>query len=132
MATQHRSQYKHERNKEQRESRPHAKLSYARIPVQKACIVMDAIRGKDVNTALAMLQYSPKYAADVIYKLLSSAAANAEFQGMNKDRLYVAECFANNGPIMKRIQPRARGSAYRINKRMSHLTVILDEKGGKN
>ena len=132
MATQHRSQYKHERNKEQRESRPHAKLSYARIPVQKACIVMDAIRGKDVNTALAMLQYSPKYAASVIYTLLSSAAANAEFQGMNKDRLYVAECFANNGPIMKRIQPRARGSAYRINKRMSHLTVILDEKGGKN
>ena len=132
MATQHRSQYKHERNKEQRESRPHAKLSYARIPVQKACIVTDAIRGKDVNTARAMLHYSPKYAASVIYKLLSSAAANAEFQGMNKDRLYVAECFANNGPIMKRIQPRARGSAYRINKRMSHLTVILDEKGGKN
>ena len=132
MATQHRSQYKHDRNKEHREKRPHAKLSYARIPVQKACIVMDAIRGKDVNTALAMLQYSPKYAASVIYKLLSSAAANAEFQGMNKDRLYVAECFANNGPIMKRIQPRARGSAYRINKRMSHLTVILDEKGGKN
>ena len=132
MATQHRSQYKHDRNKQQREARPHAKLSYARIPTQKACIVMDAIRGKDVNTALAMLQYSPKYAAGVIYKLLSSAAANAEFQGMNKDRLYVAECFANKGPVMKRIQPRARGSAYRINKRMSHLTVILDEKGGKN
>ena len=51
---------------------------------------------------------------------------------LSQDRLYVAECFANNGPIMKRIQPRARGSAYRINKRMSHLTVILDEKGGKN
>ena len=64
----------------------------------------------------------------MIHKLLSSAAANAEFQGMNKDNLYIAECFASNGPIMKRIQPRARGSAYRINKRMSHLTVILDEK----
>ncbi|MBR5969017.1 MAG: 50S ribosomal protein L22 [Lachnospiraceae bacterium] len=128
MATQHRTQVKHERNAENREKRPHAKLSYARIPVQKACIVMDAIRGRDVNTALAILDYSPKYAAGVIHKLLSSAAANAEFQGMNKDNLYIAECFASNGPIMKRIQPRARGSAYRINKRMSHLTVILDEK----
>ena len=131
MATQHRSQYKHDRNKEQREKRPHAKLSYARIPVQKACIVMDAIRGRDLGSALAMLEYSPKHASAVIHKLLSSAAANAEFQGMNRDRLYVAECYANGGPVMKRIQPRARGSAYRINKRMSHLTVILDEKGGK-
>lgn len=130
MATQHRSQYKHERNEQNREKRPHAKLSYARIPVQKACIVMDSIRGKDVNTALAILHYSPKYAAEVIHKLLSSAAANAEFQGLNKDRLFVAECYASNGPIMKRIQPRARGSAYRINKRMSHLTIVLDEKKG--
>lgn len=133
MATQHRSrtQYKNERNAEKRETRPHAKLSYARIPVQKACIVMDAIRGKDLNSALAMLEYSPKYASGVIRKLLASAAANAEFQGLNRDNLFVAECFASNGPVMKRIQPRARGSAYRINKRMSHLTVILDEKGGR-
>ena len=133
MAAQHRSrtQYKNERNETQREKRPHAKLSYARIPVQKACIVMDAIRGKDLNSALAMLEYSPKHASAVIRKLVASAAANAEFQGMNRDHLYIAECFASNGPIMKRIQPRARGSAYRINKRMSHLTVILDEKGGR-
>ena len=133
MAAQHRSrtQYKNERNATQREKRPHAKLSYARIPIQKACIVMDAIRGKDLNSALAMLEYSPKHASAVIRKLVASAAANAEFQGMNRDRLYIAECFASDGPVMKRIQPRARGSAYRINKRMSHLTVILDEKGGR-
>ena len=90
---------------------------------------MDAIRGKDVETALAILQYNPRYASSVIYKLLSSAVANAENNtGMNRTNLYVAECTASNGPIMKRIQPRAQGRAYRINKRMSHLTVILDER----
>ena len=128
MATQHRSQYKHDRNAENREKRPHAKLSYARVPVQKACFVLDAIRGKDVNTALAILRYNPRYASSVIYKLLNSAVANAEFKGMNKDNLYIAECNASNGPIMKRIQPRAQGRAYRIEKRMSHINIVLDEK----
>ena len=123
-----RSQYKVERNRENRETRPHAKLTYARIPVQKACFVMDAIRGKDVTTALAILQYNPRYASSVIYKLLASAIANAEFKGMNRENLYIAECYANNGPIMKRIQPRAQGRAYRINKRMSNLSIILDER----
>ena len=127
MARGHRSQIKRERNA-QKDTRPSAKLSFARIPVQKACFVMDAIRGKDVNSALAILQYNPRYASSVIYKLLASAAANAEFKGMNKDNLYVAECQANNGPILKRIQPRAQGRAYRINKRMSHLNIILDER----
>ena len=125
----HRSQIKRNRNRDNRETRPFAKLSYARIPVQKACFVMDAIRGKDVETALAILEYNPRYASSVIYKLLSSAVANAENnKGMNRSNLYVAECTASNGPIMKRIQPRAQGRAYRINKRMSHLTVILDER----
>ena len=125
----HRSQIKRARNRDNRETRPFAKLSYARIPVQKACFVMDAIRGKDVETALAILQYNPRYASSVIYKLLNSAVANAENnKGMNRSNLYVAECTASNGPIMKRIQPRAQGRAYRINKRMSHLTVILDER----
>ena len=125
----HRSQIKRNRHRDNRETRPFAKLSYARIPVQKACFVMDAIRGKDVETALAILQYNPRYASSVIYKLLSSAVANAENnKGMNRTNLYVAECTASNGPIMKRIQPRAQGRAYRINKRMSHLTVILDER----
>ncbi len=129
MAKGHRSQIKRERNENNRETRPSATLSYARIPEQKACFVMDAIRGKDVNTALAILQYNPRYASEVTYKLLKSALADAENNnGMNPDNLYVAECFANNGPIMKRIQPRAQGRAYRILKRMCHLTVILDEK----
>ena len=125
----HRSQIKRNRNRDNRETRPFAKLSYARIPVQKACFVMDAIRGKDVETALAILQYNPRYASSVIYKLLNSAVANAENnKGMNRSNLYIAECTASNGPIMKRIQPRAQGRAYRINKRMSHLTVVLDER----
>ena len=129
MEIKHRSKIKRERNRDNKETRPFAKLSYARIPVQKACFVMDAIRGKDVETALAILQYNPRYASSVIYKLLASAVANAENnKGMNRSNLYIAECTASNGPIMKRIQPRAQGRAYRINTRMSHLTVILDER----
>ena len=129
MANGHRSQIKRERNG-QKDGRPFAKLVYARIPVQKACFVMDAIRGKDIEAAEALLEYSPRYASDVIYKLLKSAVANAENNnGMNAANLFVAECYADNGPIMKRIQPRAQGRAYRILKRECHLTIILDEKG---
>ena len=128
MATAHRSQIKRDRNA-QKDTRPSAKLSYARIPVQKACFVMDAIRGKDVETALAILEYNPRYASSVIYKLLNSAVANAENNnGMNRSNLYIAECTASNGPIMKRIQSRAQGRAYRIQKRMSHLKLVLDER----
>ena len=128
MANGHRTQVKRERNA-QKDTRPSAKLSYARIPVQKACFVMDAIRGKDVETALAILEYNPRYASSVIFKLLNSAIANAENNnGMNRANLYIAECNASNGPIMKRIQPRAQGRAYRIQKKLSHLTVILDER----
>ncbi|MCR5477496.1 MAG: 50S ribosomal protein L22 [Lachnospiraceae bacterium] len=129
MAKGHRSQIKRERNEEQREKRPSAKLSYARVSVQKACFVLDAIRGKDVQTAMAILEYNPRYASGLVKKLLASAIANAENNhGMNPENLYVAECFANQGPIMKRIRPRAQGRAYRIEKRMSNITVILDEK----
>ena len=128
MATAHRSQVKRERNA-QKDSRPSAKLSYARIPVQKACFVMDAIRGKDVETALAILEYNPRYASSLVKKLLQSAIANAENNnGMKAENLYVAECYANKGPTMKRIRPRAQGRAYRIEKRMSHITIVLDEK----
>ena len=124
-----RSQYKVERNKTNRETRPHAKLTNARIPVQKGCFVMDAIRGKDVTTALAILQFNPRYASSLIEKLLKSAIANAENNnGMNVDNLYVEECYANKGPTMKRVKPRAQGRAYRIEKRMSHITVVLNEK----
>lgn len=128
MAKGHRSQIKRERNAV-KDTRPRAKLSYARVPVQKACYVLDAIRGKDLKTALGIVTYSPRYASSVIKKLLESAAANAENNNnMDTETLYVAECYANSGPTMKRIQPRAQGRAYRILKRTSHITVILDEK----
>ena len=126
--TKSRSQYKRERNKENRETRPSAKLSYARVSVQKACFVLDAIRGKDVNTALAILEYNPRYASSIIKKLLLSAIANAENNnGMNPEKLYIEECYANKGPTMKRIRPRAQGRAYRINKKTSHITLVLKE-----
>ena len=127
--TKSRSQYKRERNKENRETRPSAKLSYARVSVQKACFVLDAIRGKDVNTALAILEYNPRYASSIIKKLLLSAIANAENNnGMNPEKLYIEECYANKGPTIKRIRPRAQGRAYRIEKRMSHITIVLNER----
>ena len=128
MAKGHRSQIKRERN-ENKETRPSAKLSYARMSVQKACFVLDAIRGKDVETALGILTYSPRYASSVIKKLLESAVANAENNnGLSRTNLYVAECYANKAPTMKRIQPRAQGRAYKIKKRKSHISVILDER----
>ena len=122
-----RSQYKKERNAN-KDTRPSAKLSYARVSVTKACFVLDAIRGKDVQTALGILAYNPRYASSVIEKLLKSAVANAEVKGLNPENLYIEQCFANQGPIMKRVQPRAQGRAYRIEKRMSHITVILNER----
>jgi large subunit ribosomal protein L22 len=129
MAKGHRSQIKRTRNEENRETRPSAKISYARVSVTKACFVLDVIRGKDVNTALAILQYNNRKASKIIYKLLKSAIANAENNnGLKAENLYVAECYANKGPTMKRIRPRAQGRAYRIEKRMSHITIVLDEK----
>lgn len=131
MAKGHRSQIKRERNAN-KETRPSAKVSYARVSVTKACFVLDAIRGKDVQTALAILAYNPRYASSVIEKLLKSAIANAENNYPEKnykpENLYIAECYANKGPTMKRIQPRAQGRAYRIEKRTSHITIVLDER----
>ncbi|MCR5226874.1 MAG: 50S ribosomal protein L22 [Eubacterium sp.] len=128
MAKGHRSQIKRERN-ENKDTRPSAKVSYARVSVTKACFVLDAIRGKNVNEALAILKYNNRKGSTVIYKLLQSAVANAENNnGLKADNLYVAECFANKGPTMKRIHPRAQGRAYRIEKKTSHITVVLDER----
>ena len=128
MAKGHRSQIKRERNA-QKDTRPSAKLSYARVSVQKACFVLDAVRGKDVHTALAILEYNPRYASGLVKKLIESAMATAENNlGLNRDNLYIAECYANKGPTMKRIKPRAQGRAYRIEKRTSHITVVLDER----
>ena len=132
MARGHRSQIKRERN-EQRDTRPSAKLSYARISAQKAGFVLDAIRGKDVQSALGILTYNPRYASRIIKKLVESAAANAENNnGMNPNNLFIEECYAGKGPTLKRIRPRAQGRAYRIEKRTSHITVVLNERqGGK-
>ena len=128
MAKGHRSQVKRERNA-QKDTRPSATLSYARVSVQKACFVLDAIRGKDLQTALGIVTYNPRYASSLIKKLLESAAANAENNnGMDPAKLYVEECYANQGPTMKRVRPRAQGHAYRIEKRMSHITVVLNER----
>ena len=128
MAKGHRSQIKRERNA-QKDTRPSAKISYARVSVQKACFVLDAIRGKDVTTALAIVSYNPRYASTVIEKLLKSAIANAENNnGMKAENLYIEECYAGEGPIMKRVRPRAQGRAYRIEKRMSNITIVLNEK----
>ena len=128
MAKGHRAQIKRERNAV-KDLRPSAKLSYARVSVQKACFVLDAIRGKDLETALGIVTYSPRYASTLIKKLLESAAANAENNnGMDRSKLYVEECYANQAPTMKRIKPRAQGRAYRILKRNSHITVVLNER----
>ena len=128
MAKGHRTQIKRERNA-QKDMRPSAKLSYARVSVQKACFVLDAIRGKDAQTALGIVTYNPRYASTLIEKLLKSAIANAENNnGMDPSKLYVEECYANKGPTMKRVKPRAQGRAYRIEKRMSHITIVLNER----
>ena len=128
MAKGHRSQIKRLRN-ENKDTRPRATVSYARVSVTKACFVLDAIRGKDVTSALGILAYNNRYASKVIEKLLKSAIANAENNnGLKAEDLYIAECYANKGPTMKRIQPRAQGRAYRIEKRTSHITIVLDER----
>ena len=128
MARGHRSQIKRERNAN-KDTRPSAKLSYARVSVTKACFVLDAIRGKDIDTALAIVTYNPRYASSPREEAAGVAVANAENNnGLKRENLYVAECYANKGPTMKRVKPRAQGRAYRIEKRMSHITVVLDEK----
>lgn len=106
-----------------------AYLKYARISPRKVQIVCDLIRGKDTNAARAILMQTPKAASEYMVKLLNSAVANAENNHeMDTQRLYVSEVFAAPGPILKRIQPRAHGRAFRINKRTSHITISLKEK----
>ena len=105
-----------------------AHLKYARISPRKVKIVCDLIRGKDTKTAKAILTQTPKAAAELMLKLLNSAVANAENNhDMDPDSLYVSETYANPGPTLKRIRPQARGRAYRINKRTSHITIVVAE-----
>ena len=104
-----------------------ANLKYLRISPRKVKIVLDLIRGKDVATAAAILMQ--KAASEPVLKLLKSAAANAENNHqMDPEKLYVSACYANPGPIIKRIMPRAQGRAYRINKRTSHVTIAVSER----
>ena len=106
-----------------------AELRQVRISPRKVGIVLDLIRNKPVEIAFATLKNTPKSACEPLEKLLKSAVANAENNNqMNPENLYVAECFANKGPTMKRVKPRAQGRAYRIEKRMSHITIVLNEK----
>ncbi|MBE6854132.1 MAG: 50S ribosomal protein L22 [Ruminococcus sp.] len=105
-----------------------AYLRNARIAPRKVQIVLDLIRNKPVDVALATLELTPKAASPMVAKLLKSAMANAENNhNMNKDSLYVSECFVCPGPTLKRIMPRAQGRAFRIMKRTSHITLVVKE-----
>jgi len=106
-----------------------AKLRYSRISPQKARLVADQIRGLPVARALELLEFSPKKAASIIKKVLDSAIANAEHnEGADIDELRVARVFVDEGPVLKRIMPRAKGRANRILKRTSHITVTVAEQ----
>ena len=114
---------------EHRDNRPHASVKNVRISSRKVKIVIDLIRSKKVDDALAILEFTPKSAAPVVKKLLESAIANAENNlSMNRDELYIAEIYANQGPTFKRYWPRSHGRADMILKRTSHITVVLDQK----
>ena len=105
-----------------------AKVTYVRIAPRKVQIVLDLIRNKPVEEAKAILKHTPKAACEPLAKLLNSAIANAENNfDMDVTRLYVAECFVCQGPTLKRIRPRAQGRAFRINKKTSHITMVLKE-----
>ena len=108
-----------------------AYLKYLRISPRKVKIVLDLIRGKDTDTAMAILKNTNKIASESLMKLLKSAVANAEHNfHMDASNLYVSECFVCPGPILKRIMPRAQGRAFRINKRTSHVTLVVKDKEG--
>ena len=106
-----------------------AYLKYTRIAPRKVQIVLDLIRNQPCDVALAILKHTPKAACEPLEKLLKSAMANAEHNhNMDKNNLYVAECFVCPGPILKRIRPRAQGRAFRVLKRTCHVTIVLKEK----
>ena len=111
------------------DKRPRAVAKYVRVSPRKVQIVIDLIRGKKVDDALAILMYTPKSAAPVVEKLLNSAIANAENNlEMDRSGLYVAEVYANQGPTLKRYWARSHGRADLIKKHTSHITIVLDQK----
>ena len=105
-----------------------AHLKYVRISPRKVQIVLDLIRGKDTDTAMAILKNTNKIACEHLIKLLKSAIANAEHNFNMTGDLYVSECFVCPGPTLKRVQPRAQGRAFQILKRTSHVTLVVKEK----
>ena len=112
-----------------RDTRPSAHARYVRISSNKVRIVVDLIRGKSVDDAVAILQFTPKAAAPVVLKVLNSAIANAVNNSeMDRKSLVVAEVYANPGPTLKRFVARSRGSASPVLKRTSHISVVLDQK----
>ena len=126
MATRIREKARARRSNKDR--RPRAVAKYVRMSPRKVKAVIDLIRGKKVDEALSILVNIPRAAAEPVTKVLKSAVANAENNlNMDQDNLYIAEAYANQGPTLKRIRPRARGMAYRIRKRTSHITIVLDE-----
>ncbi len=126
MATRMRE--KSEKRLQNKDQRPFAKVKYVRMSPSKVRIVLDTVRGKKVEEAVAILANSPQSAAEVCLKLLKSAIANAENnKGLNRGDLIVDEAFATPGPTLKRINIRARGRADRLLKRTCHITMILGE-----
>ena len=126
MAT--RIRQKAEKRAANTDNRPYAVAKDIRMSSSKVRIVLDNIRGKKANEAVALLAYMPQAGAAESLKVLKSAIANAENnKGLSSDNLYVAECYTTPGPIMKRISFRARGRADRILKRTCHITIVLDE-----
>ncbi len=104
-----------------------AKVTYVRIAPRKVQIVLDLIRNKPCDEAMAILKYTPKAACEPLSKLLNSAMHNAENKNMDVSRLYVAACSVDQGPTLKRIRARDKGRAYRINKKTSHINITLKE-----
>ncbi len=106
-----------------------AKLSFARVGEQKARLVADLVRGKDVSDALKTLQVLNKKSAVIIKKLVESAVANADYKKtIDLDRLFIKTIYVDQGPVLKRFRPRAQGRATGVRKRMSHINVVLDER----
>ncbi len=104
-------------------------LMYARISSRKVKIVMDLIKNKNIDEAYGILRYTPKAASEILFKLLRSAESNAtNNNNLDRDKLYIADGFANQGPTLKRIMPRAQGRANRIRKRTSHITLVVKER----